>query len=136
MTAAEQQLETFVSQAHALGIEAGKTAASWVTDGDASSEHYARLQRMMDDGDPELEFALPPRPNLSGEWADAPNPRSLFEEVTGLDAHAEATWNHEAYSTVLEAICSAWEEGASETFEVECERLVRAALADEHEDGN
>jgi hypothetical protein len=110
-------------------VDAAKAAASWVTDGNTSVEHYERLIRMMDDGDPELWDFLPAMPDLSGEWADAPTPKSLFEDVTGLDAHAEGSFNYDAYQSVLEEICEAWERGVSETFETECERLVRAAVA-------
>lgn len=122
-------VDQYESAARTLGIEAAKAAASWVTDGNVSVEHYERLARMMDDGDPALDDFLPTRPDLSGEWSGAPTPASLFEEVTGLDAHAEASWNQDAYQTALEAICDAWEAGVDETFEMECERLVREAIA-------
>lgn len=122
-------------EAFELGAAAGLAAASWVADGNTSEEHIVRVLAMMDDGDPEAYDYLPATPNLSGEWADAPTPRSLFEEITGFDAHAEASWNHDAYLAVLEPICEAWEEGVSSTFETECERILRAmapATGEEH----
>src|SRR4051794_29870661 len=85
MTAAEQQLETFTTAAHALGVDAAKSAASWVTDGNATDAHYARLIRMMDEGDPQLWDHLPTMPNLSGEWADAPTSQSLAADIVGAD---------------------------------------------------
>ena len=129
-------LDNAVAEALKLGQEAGRAAASWVTDGNTPPEHYARLVRMMDAGDPELYDFLPARPDLSGEWADAPTPRSLFEDITGLDAHAESSWNYDGYQTVLEELCHAWESGVDLVFEAECERLVRAQLPDDSECGH
>jgi hypothetical protein len=122
-------IEAWKAQARAQGETAGRNAASWVLDGNHDDSHYERLERMMDEGDPALYDYLPERPNLSGEWADAPVPATLFEEITGLDAHAEASWNYEVYSEVLEALCTAWEDAVAETFDHECERLVRGALS-------
>jgi hypothetical protein len=124
-----EQLTAWTEEATKMGREAGIAAASWVTDGNTSREHYVRLAQMMDDGDPQLDDLLPARPNLSGEWADAPTPRSLFEDITGMDAHAESSWNCDAYQAVLEPICEAWEQGCDEAFTQECERLVREAIA-------
>jgi hypothetical protein len=123
------QITAWTQEATKLGREAGTAAASWVTDGNTSQEHYRRLAQMMDDGDPELFDYLPVQPNLSGEWADSPTPKSLFEDITGLDAHAESSWSYDGYQTVLEAICEAWEQGCEEAFSHECERLVREAIA-------
>jgi hypothetical protein len=127
------QRELWLTEAGSLGAEAGRAAASWVLDGNASPEHYARLLRMIDDGDPRAEESLPTRPNLSGEWADSPTPISLYEQITGLDHSEEEDAAGMAYETligsVVDAIANAWEEGVSETFEIECERLLRAALA-------
>ena len=118
-------------RAFELGQEAGRAAASWIVDGNTSTEHIARMVAWLDDGDPRADDYLPPMPNLSGEWADAPTPARLFEEVTRHDAHAEATWNHDAYQTVLEGICDAWEAGVSDTFQTECERILRAAMPED-----
>jgi hypothetical protein len=119
----------WVREAREQGEEAGKAAASYVIDGNQEDSHYARLERMMDEGDPALDDYLPARPNLSGEWADSMTPARLFEAITGLDAHAEASWNYDGYQSVLEPLCDAWEAGVDETFGHECERLVREALA-------
>lgn len=112
-----------------LGRDAGLAAASWVVDGNTDQAHIARMVAWLDDGDPRADDYLPARPNLSGEWADAPTPKSIFEEVTGWDAHAEASWNADAYHDYVSALCDAFEAGVDETFEVECERILRAALA-------
>jgi hypothetical protein len=122
-------LSKYEATARALGVEAAKSAATWCTDGNTGEEHYRRLLALMDDGDPVAYDHLPACPNLSGEWADSPTPASLFEEVTGFDAHAESSWNYDGYQVVLEAICNAWEAGVSETFQLECERILREAIA-------
>ena len=114
------QWERWEAEAFRLGQEAARAAASWTAD-----DHAARVLAMLEAGDPEAENYLPARPDLSGEWADAPTPRSLFEEVTGLDAHAEATFNQDAYQDVLGQLCEAWERGVAETFEAVCEAELR-----------
>lgn len=114
--------------AYALGCEDARAAASWVLGGDRSSDHVRRVVAMIDAGDPELDDYLPPMPDLSGQWADARTPRDLFEELTGCDAHAEASWNADAYGDYVDALCTAWEAGVSDAFLPECERILRAAL--------
>jgi len=120
--------EKWRAEALELGRDHGRAAASWVIDGNTDHEHIVRMVRMLDDGDPGYDIHLPARPNLSGEWADELTPAKLFEQITGLDAHAEATFNQDAYQTVLEELCTAYEDGVSETFQTECERILRAAL--------
>ena len=119
------QWQRWEAEAFRLGQEAAWTAASWTIDGNTSTDHAARVLAMLDDGDPAADDYLPARPNLSGEWADSPTPRSLFEDVTALDAHAEATWQPAAYQMVIEALCEAWERGVAETFEAACEAELR-----------
>lgn len=126
------ELEQWIADARQQGREAGRTAASWVLDGNTSLDHYHRIVDMIDAGDPALDTYLPQYPNLSGEWADSATPISLYEEITGKD-HEEATEAAGlAYETlvgsVVDAIAQAWEEGVSDTFHEECERLLREAI--------
>lgn len=123
----EITLEAAIEAARELGREAGVAAGSWAADG-KSTEDARRVLTMMEDGDPRASDYLPVEPNLSGEWADAPTPGSLYEDVTGRDAHGDATWNQGTYQAALEAICEAWESGVMESFSAECERVLRAAL--------
>jgi hypothetical protein len=119
-------------EAYRMGADAGIAAASWVMDGNTSTEHVGRLVAMLDAGDPEVYDHLPARPDLSGEWADSPTPRSLYRDimgnVPGESAHPE--WLSERIET---EIADAWEAGVDSTFESECERILRAALAVETE---
>jgi hypothetical protein len=114
--------------AYQRGVQDAIAAASWVIDGNTKREAVAYVVGLLDAGDPAADDYLPARPNLSGEWADELTPGRLFEEVTGHDAHAEATFNQDAYQAVLEPICQAYEAGVDDTFSDECERVLRAAL--------
>jgi hypothetical protein len=101
-----------------------------VADGNTSAEHIVRVLAMLDDGDPQAEEYLPAMPNLSGEWADAPTPASLYEEIVGASFHDAMNDAGLASETlvglVADAIADAWEAGVSSTFEPECERILRA----------
>lgn len=109
----------FERDAHMRGEMAARSAASWVTDGNHPREHYVRLLRMMDDGDPALSDYLPQRPNLSGEWSDDTTDHTLALDILGPDYLGKDR----------DALAEAWERGVDETFESECERLVREALS-------
>lgn len=91
-----------VHEAETLGREAGEAAATWVVFD--SLYHAENTITMLQDGDPRVydEWRTP---NLSGEFADSPTPRTLAEEL-GFPADDEA----------IDDICTAWEEAASETF--------------------
>lgn len=121
---------SWYAEARRLGREAGTAAGSWAADGNTPPDVIRRALAALDEGGFAADFYLPPRPNLSGEWADNPTPASLFHDITGFDAHAEATFNPDAYGHVVERLCEAWEQGADETYEAECERTLRAFLPD------
>jgi hypothetical protein len=121
MSASTIQQEQWIKEAKALGETHGRDAASYVYDGNSDVKERQKVLAMLREGDPAVWDYLPQQPNLSGEWADSLTPRSLFIEVTGLDAHAEATYNVDAYGNVCDALCEAYEEGVSETFESTCE---------------
>ncbi len=110
-----------IGQAREEGRQAGRNAASWVLDGNATQEHVTRMIAMLENGDPEAFVYLPTLPNLSGEFAGDPTQRTVAEQVTGMIAT-------DIDPDLVDAIATAWEEGVAETFEQECERLLRAAL--------
>jgi len=101
-------------EAYDLGVEQARGAASWVTDGNDSDE--SRKRKLADIEAYGVDVVIS-APNLSGEWADSLTPRVLFEQVTGLDAHAEASYNLDAYEGVSEELCSSFEDGVGDTFE-------------------
>jgi hypothetical protein len=116
-------LTQYENEAREMGRQAGINAASWVIDGNTTLFHIERMVAMYDEGDPEYHDYLPTRPNLSGEWADDPTPGTLAYEITGLDS------DYPGFDQIVDAIADAWEAGVDETFEVECERILRAALS-------
>jgi hypothetical protein len=116
----EAQHQGWIREAREAGEEAARDAASWIADGNSEEVDCERMLRGLQDGDPEFIDRLV-YPNLSGEMADGPTPKSLFEEITGLDSHAEASYNIDAYSALSDALCSAWEAGVEETFLPACE---------------
>jgi hypothetical protein len=111
-------------EAYELGVQHAKAAASWCVDGNTSAEHVARMVEMFDAGDPQLWDYLPVMPNLSGEYADDLTPRSLAASITG--AGWDGYVNGVAPDT--DALADAYEAGVSDTFESECERIIREAL--------
>lgn len=114
--------------AYALGRDDAKAAASWAADGNTDPAHARRVLAMLEDGDPAAYDHLPAVPDLSGQWADARTPGSLFEEVTGLDAHAESTWRHDVFTGYVDQLCDAYEQGVSDTFEDACRAELAAHL--------
>lgn len=115
----KEQLE----QATELGRVAGRNAGSWAADGNTSADHIRRVLALLEDGDPQASDYLPTYPDLSGEWSDNPTPTSLAIEIMG----------HGASSDDEDELCSAFEDGVSETFESACEAELRAFLPSEDE---
>jgi hypothetical protein len=104
-----------------LGCEAGRNAASWAADGNTTDEHRRNVLALMESG-PESDNHLPRRPSLSG---DDPTPASIYRDVTGRD---EIDTDDDI--VLRDALAEAWEEGARDVFEQECERVLRAGLSD------
>lgn len=103
-----------IREAKRLGRDAGEAAASWCIDGNTTDETKAKILKGYEDGDPEVMdmFRLP---DLSGEWADGPTPRSLAEDI-GIEEDDER----------LDDACSAWEEAVSDGFWNELIRSCKA----------
>lgn len=115
----DEVVEGWTGEARAMGVEAAKNAASWMTDGTSDPEHLRRVLNMLDEGDPQADDYLPRRPNLSGEFADDPTPQSIAEEITGVDGLSDE---------VIDALSSAFETGVDETFTQACEAELHKAL--------
>ena len=95
------------------GKAAGIGAAGWALDfGRMTSaqerETAERILRGIDDCDPAIldGFNVP---NLSGEYADDPTPRSLAEDYGVADDDSRAEW-------LIDELSTAWENAASESF--------------------
>lgn len=107
-----------MKQAYRDGQAAGKAAASWATDGNTTRKTYETILRGLEDGDPMVldGFRLP---DLSGEYADDPTPSTLAAEY-GLSDDDDRVGD----------ACDAWENGVSDAFWSELERVCRLQLAD------
>jgi hypothetical protein len=97
--------------AHELGREQAAEAASEAARA-LAGEVAERLLAALDAQGPQAQELLQARP----AWADGQTPRAVFEAVTGLDAHAEATRNLAAYESTCELLREAWERGVAQTF--------------------
>jgi hypothetical protein len=123
-------MDQAVVKAAEIGAEHGLAAASWVTDGNTSVETFRVLRDGIVEGDPEVLDRLPAA-DLSGEWADGYTSRRLFEDATGLDAHAEATWNVDEYDWMVDGLCAAYEEAFQSVVLGELERVCEYHLGAE-----
>jgi hypothetical protein len=114
-------IDQYEQEAYELGVEHARNAASWVIDGNTSHEAISRVVALLDEGD-DLDDYLPRRPNLSGEYADELTPGELAAEITDLDS------DDPHFDELADILADAYERGVGETFEAECERILRAAL--------
>jgi hypothetical protein len=115
-------IEQYEQEAYELGVEHARNVASWIIDGNTPHEYVVRVVAMLDAGDPAIDDHLPRRPNLSGEYADDLTPGMLAAEITDLDS------DDPHFDELADTLADAYERGVSETFETECERILRAAL--------
>lgn len=114
----EQTMTDYERQAYELGAEHARNAASWVIDGNTSTDAIRRVVALLDEG-ADIDDYLPRAPNLSGEYADDLTPLRLVTEITGDSVDPDP---------IIDGISDAYEAGVSETFSAECERILRAAL--------
>lgn len=103
------------------GRNAGHAAASWCFDGNTTEATYRHFLKGLDDGDPAVLDAFNP-PNLSGEWADSPTPRTLADDYNLDEDNDPDGWR-------LDEACTAWEDAASTAFWNELERVARFQVA-------
>lgn len=109
-------LESILKRAREAGCDAARAAASWTVEaGRCDPVAIAQTLKGLEDGDPVAYDSLPPAPDLSGEWADSPTPRSLAADLGADPEDAE----------LVEAIADAFEDGVLETFEAVCVAELR-----------
>ena len=116
-------MNTTEQAAYDMGADAAKAAASWIVDGNTDAAAIRRTLAMMEDGDLAVWDYLPAYPNLSGEMADDPTPRSLAAALGLEDCGGDE----------LDALCDAYEAGVADTFETACERELHSWLPTETE---
>jgi hypothetical protein len=103
------------AEAEALGKQAGESAASWIVDGNTSTETAREIVRMIEEGDPAFEAPAP----LSGEWSGG-----LVATDVLASAGCGLTEDDEAAGDVLDA----FERGYCDGWYAEAERRTRAVL--------
>lgn len=113
--------DQYEAEAYEMGVEAGRAAASWAVDGNSNQHHIRQMLVMFEEGDPALHDYLPTYPDLSGEWADAPTPQSLAQDIMGPDYRTD--------DPMVEALADAWERGVAEVYLDACESEYRKAVA-------
>lgn len=105
------------------GRRAGLNAASWAFDGNTKPETYRRALKGLEDGDPEILDAYR-TPDLSGEWADSPTPRTLQSDYDVDD---------DRWERIEAEVCDAWLNTADEAFWREVARICRFHLDEKKE---
>ncbi len=115
-------LDDLVALATELGADAGRAAASWVTNGNTTPATYRRILQGIEDGDPEV-FDAYRTPDLSGEYAGDPTPATLADEL-GLTADEDDD------GSLITECCDAYCDAASQAFWDELERVCRVQLED------
>jgi hypothetical protein len=110
---------TLTDLAASIGAEHGKSAASWVFDGNTDTDSYRRVLAGIEDGDPLVMDAYR-IPDLSGEFADDYTLSDLMRDL-GLPLRHTLESDLDDYAT-------AWEDAASEAFWHEVERTARDYL--------
>jgi hypothetical protein len=61
------------------GYADGKAAGTWVFDGNTQEEHFKRIQRGIEEGDP-MYIDMLPSPRLGGEFADDPTWEDILND--------------------------------------------------------
>ena len=97
------QTVTVIAVAAELGADHGRSAGTWVIDGNTTDDACAEILRMDADGDPALYDALPGGP-LSGEWADSMTPAILMGMVGASNLPDTA-----ATDMIVDDVCEAYE---------------------------
>lgn len=105
--------------ARELGAQSGKSAASWVFDGNTEDGAYVLCVKMADAGDPEWWGHYGPVSGpLSGEYADAPSARWLAAQVDLED-------DDDPTGDVLADVGDAFEESFNSAWHDEVMRVAR-----------
>jgi hypothetical protein len=104
--------------AEEYGRENGKSAASWY---DVDEENAARILAGIEDGDPAILDTFP-GPDLSGQWADEPNGRQVYENICN---EAEVRYDEDDETDVLDV----YEEAYNTAVEDELARRARYYLS-------
>lgn len=119
---------TYTALARRYGHNAGLDAASWLEITD--NAHAARLLRMIENGDPAVEYWLPREPTLSGEYADDYTESDLLRDI-GYPGDFDTLAADGYVTAYLDAASVAYWRAIEGTLRAQLGRAgVRAALAE------
>jgi hypothetical protein len=118
----EVRFEALKESARRVGAQHGKGTATWVFDGNTSSETYAQWLKWIDDGDTEMWNDY--RDPLSGEYADDGTPRELLRWIDAFDIERDLT------SEMQDELCEVYEFAHRTGWSDEIERVVRLQTQD------
>lgn len=94
------------------GERDGHDAGTWVFDGNTQEEHFKRIQKGIEDGDPEFMDMIP-SPRVGGEFADDPTWDQILNEELNLGGLDTAGF-HPATDSLYETYCEAFQTGAQD----------------------
>jgi hypothetical protein len=112
----EISMSECIESARKLGEANGKSAASWVFDGNTSHDTYVSVVRLFDEGDPAV-YDYYREPSFSGEFSDSYSERDLADDL-GIDYDLTVTED-------IDALADAYLESARDAFWSEVERVAR-----------
>lgn len=113
MTDAEFAAE--IESMRSAGADAGKSAASWICDGNTRQEDAQRVLKQFEDGDPAAPSAPAP---FSGEWAGDPSIEDVIRDVCTVDYDSLDPQE-------IDELATAFEDAYSEAWQDEAYRVVR-----------
>lgn len=108
---------TGMDNAREIGTDHGRTAASWVFDGNTDRETYETFRRGMEDGDPEILDRIPAA-DLSGQWAEGYTVADLMADCCGGNTDDP------------DEIIAAYEDAFTAAATAEVERMIAVQLDD------
>ncbi len=116
----EERHEAESDRMRDLGEQYGRSASTWLLDGNSTDEAAERLLRGILEGDPEIMDALPSAP-FSGEWADGPT-------IPGMLAEADVDDADELEPERSDELATAFEDGYGSGVQLGAEEEARSAL--------
>ena len=111
----ESQLDSLMAQAERIGADHGRSAGTWVVDGNTSDETKGRILRGIQDGDPEIMDGIRCAP-LSGEYA---GDYTIGDLAADLDLDDEE-WEPELQTEIEDAYVNAYVSAFWAQVEKEC----------------
>jgi hypothetical protein len=116
---AEMPQSEAIEKARKIGEFNGKNAASWVFDGNTTTETYETVLKGIEDGDPAI-YDMFTEPNFSGEYGDSYSERDLADDI-GISYDDTKTEE-------MDEIADHYLDAARWTFWHEIERVARLQL--------